>query len=154
VTAAFIGDILAAKINNLDLFVWAVSTFDINDSMSSIVCSVIAWNVNLKLLKYARSLGYDWEEFTCYLAAEKGNFELLKWTMRNGCLYENTTCRYAAFGGHLDIIKWLSKGNYILDRGGHRAFSSALSGGQLEVIEWLEKNIEKNTLHHGTILDL
>jgi hypothetical protein len=137
-------DILAAKINNLNLFSWAVSTFDMDDSVLSIVCSVIAWNGNLKLLKYARSLGYHWDELTCYLAAEKGNLKMLKWAMRKGCSYTNDTCEYAGFGGHLDIIKWLGKGNYLSGRGGYLAFSSAAYGGQLEVIEWFEKDIKKN----------
>ena len=49
------------------------------------VCTVVAKKGHLKVLKWARTNDYSWNEWTCAYAAEGGHLEVLQWARDNGC---------------------------------------------------------------------
>ncbi len=42
----------------------------------------------------------------CFKAARGGHLEVLKWARTQGFEWNDWTCVYAAKGGHLEVIKW------------------------------------------------
>ena len=49
------------------------------------VCEFSAQHGYLKLLKWARSQGCDWDATICFWAAKNGHSELLEWAISQGC---------------------------------------------------------------------
>ncbi len=37
------------------------------------------------MLKYVRSFGCHWDEYTCWMAAINGHADVLRWAIFNGC---------------------------------------------------------------------
>ena len=52
------------------------------------VCSEAANGGHLKVLKFARAHGCDWDEEVCANAAKNGHIEVLKWARTNGCVWD------------------------------------------------------------------
>nr|WIL04146.1 ankyrin repeat-containing protein [Cedratvirus lena] len=48
------------------------------------VCKIAAKNGYLKILQWARTNGYSWDEETCVYAAKGGHLEVLQWLRANG----------------------------------------------------------------------
>ncbi|SHO33507.1 Hypothetical protein BQ3484_439 [Cedratvirus A11] len=51
------------------------------------ICYLIAIKGKLQVLKWARSKGYLWDEWTCAYAARFGHLEMLQWARANGWFY-------------------------------------------------------------------
>nr|WIL03225.1 ankyrin repeat protein [Cedratvirus borely] len=51
------------------------------------ICYLIAIKGKLQVLKWARSKGYLWDEWTCAYAARFGHLEMLKWARANSRFY-------------------------------------------------------------------
>ncbi len=129
-------------------------------------CSKIAFEGNLKLLQWARTLNHPlrWTAKTCAKAAFGGHFEVLKWAHENGCRwnYETTsnavhngslemlqyarnngcpwdewTCTYAASFGRMDILEWARKNGCPWDQW---TCANAAAKGRLNVLQWLVAN--------------
>ena len=76
-------------------------------SVSSVgVCTEAARGGHLKMLKWARANGCNWNSCTCRDAASGGHLEVLKWARANGCGWNDETCYMAAAKGHFEILKW------------------------------------------------
>ena len=63
----------------------------------------------MEVLKWLRSEGCPWGEWTCKTAAKHGHLEVLKWLRSQDppCPWDEWACTKAAQGGHLDVLKWL-----------------------------------------------
>ena len=92
---------------------------------------------HLEMLKWLRSEGCPWDEWTCYGAAQGGHFEVLKWLGSEGCPWDEKACEAAAKGGHFEVLKWLRSEGCPWDE---RACVRAALGGHLDVLWWAIDN--------------
>ncbi len=74
----------------------------------SVICEVASGQGYLKVLKWARSHGLPWDEWTCYYAAANGHLEILQWARSQvpPCPWDSATCYIAAITKHLEILQW------------------------------------------------
>ena len=49
---------------------------------------------------------FDPDEYVFAYACKSGHLETVKWLRSEGCLWNEWTCRGAAEGGHLDVLRW------------------------------------------------
>ena len=92
-----------------------------------------------KIVKWARSIGYPWDEDTCTTAAGCGRIEILQWARANGCPYNEDTCAAAAKAGRLDILQWLHANDWPWDEW---TCMRAAENGYLEILNlWLQSKI-------------
>jgi hypothetical protein len=72
------------------------------------LCSLVAGQGYLNVVKWLRANGCDWDADTCEYAAKGGYLDVLKWARDNGCRWCNQTCvAAAAERGQLDVLNWL-----------------------------------------------
>src|SRR5579859_936134 len=64
-------------------------------------CHEIALRGYLTVLKWARSLNYNWNAWTCINAALNGHLDVLKWARSKGCKWCNQVSSAAALNGYL-----------------------------------------------------
>ena len=69
-------------------------------SKKKLICSRMARNGKLELLKFLRVQGCPWDRSTCSEAAKYGHLECLKYAHENGCPWDEKTCSKAARHGH------------------------------------------------------
>jgi hypothetical protein len=129
----------AAKEGQLSILEWMKmcflpEQFFINNKST---CDGAASGGHLKVLKWARKNGYDWDVYTCSCAAEFGHLEILKWARENGCCWNERTCSQAALNGHLDVLKWARENRCPWDK--WTCHNAALNG-HLKVLKWAKKN--------------
>lgn len=55
-------------------------------------CHKIALEGYLKILKFARKYGSEWDKKTCENAAKGGHLKVLKWARSKGCVWNSDTC--------------------------------------------------------------
>ena len=103
----------AAKRGRIDILEWAINNRCQVDTRK--LCDYTALSGNLDALKWARSKGYPWNEYTTAAAASSGNLEVLKWAHENGCKWNKHTCYNAALREHKDILKWSLKNGCPID---------------------------------------
>jgi hypothetical protein len=73
------------------------------------VCETAARHGRIEVLKWARSQGCPWDEYTYSLAAKNGHLEVLKWLRSQRCPWDKFICSWAADGGHLEVLQWVRK---------------------------------------------
>lgn len=61
---------------------------------------------NVECLKFARSLGYHWDESTCELAATSDNLECLKYAHENNCPWDDKIAIAASVYGSIKCLKY------------------------------------------------
>jgi hypothetical protein len=123
-------DELAAKYVNLDIFKWVVSTLCTVKSRR--VCYYVArYSGNVKLIRYAKVIGYPLYDSICDDAVKGGHFKILKWAKENNYNWSGKTCAEAAYGGHFKILKWARENNCPWDE---RTCSGAVIGGHFEAL--------------------
>jgi hypothetical protein len=119
---------------NLKVLKWAREN---GCEWNSWTCAYAARNGHLHVLKWARENGCPWDSHTCARAALNGHLEILKWARENGCEWNSWTCENAALNGHLHVLKWA------IENGcdwGLNLCRYAATGKQIHLIRWLKEN--------------
>lgn len=102
----------------------------------------IAESGNLRLLKYAISKKYYYNEDTFAFACKSGNREMLEYLINIGCPYDEWAISGAAEGNHFDIVKWLREKDCPWNA---LACVGAVINNNFEMLKWLrEKNCPWN----------
>jgi len=60
----------------------------------------------LKVLKWARENGCDWDANTCLYAAQNGHLEVLKWARENRYEWDKEKCIQAA-AKNVELVNWI-----------------------------------------------
>ena len=92
---------------------------------------------HLEVLKWLRSVGFQWNERICAFAAMGGHLEELKWLRANGCPWDEETCECAAYNGHLEMLQWLRANGCPRDK---KTLILARARGHLEFVNWATAN--------------
>lgn len=95
-----------------------------------------AKNGYLDLLKWARSKGCTWDEYTCAAAAMGGHLETLKF-LRMGedkCPWDISICWHAARNGHINILQWAKINDCRWD---NMTCAYVIKHKHSEVLQWL-----------------
>ena len=106
-------------------------------TLSSELMYNVCENGNLELIKWLRSKGGPWGEWTCALAAFEGNLELLQWLRSQGCPWDERTCSHAAIEGYLELIQWARSQGCPWDKG---TCTNAAKGGHLKLLQWVRSH--------------
>lgn len=91
---------------------------------------------NIKVLQWAHSKDFIFDERTCAFAAESGYMDIIQWLHEKGCPWDKRTTWVAAHNGHLDILKWILEKDCQYDMG---VCARSAFGGHLEMIKWLHE---------------
>ena len=102
-------------------------------SKKKLICSRMARNGKLELLKFLRVQGCPWDRSTCSEAAKNGHLECLKYLHENGCPWDDWTCSSAAFNGHLECLKYAHENGCPWDE---NTCSNAVKNGHLECLKY------------------
>jgi len=104
---------------------------------NSSLCSAIASEGSLELLKWAISNGYqkNWTIGAC--AASNGHLEILEWIHSKRDLECINICFWAARRGQLDVLIWAKTNDYKWDS---ETSMTAILNKHLLVYEWLQIN--------------
>ena len=92
----------------------------------------------IKLLKFARQNGHEWDIKSCIKAALGGHFNILKWLRSQDppCPWNELTCSAAVNGGHFNILKWLRSQDPPCPWN-ERSCKYAAENGNLDILKWL-----------------
>ena len=104
------------------------------------ICAFAAMGGHLEELKWLRANGCPWDEETCEFAATGGtggHLEVLQWARANGCQWGTSTCVFAAMRGHLDVLQWARANGCPWIS---LTCTAAAEGGHLEVMQWARAN--------------
>ena len=100
-------------------------------------CGLAASNGYLNLIKWARTNGCPWSEYTSARAARGGHLEVLQWLRANGCPWTATICSNAAAGGHLEVLQWARTNGCPWNEW---TCCGAAQGGHLVMLQWARTN--------------
>jgi len=98
--------------NNLNALV--ASNYS-GDKRNTVFCSHASSKGYLEILKWLRSEGYHWDEWTCSLAAENGHLDVLKWARENGCSWDDLTYFFAIRNKHFHVSRWAKDNSCPID---------------------------------------
>eukprot|EP00611_Tribonema_gayanum_P011141 TRINITY_DN2129_c0_g2_i1.p1 TRINITY_DN2129_c0_g2~~TRINITY_DN2129_c0_g2_i1.p1 ORF type:complete len:572 (-),score=80.44 TRINITY_DN2129_c0_g2_i1:74-1753(-) len=101
--------------------------------MSSIT-DTAASGGHLEVLQWLRSVGCNWDTWTCAAAAEGGHLRVLQYVHDNGCPWDAQTCSAAARGGHLDVLRYARQQGCPWEA--EEISELAAKGGHLAVLRW------------------
>jgi hypothetical protein len=101
--------ISAASQNNFELLKWCINYYRDPCPLDVMICSCVAENGNLKMLKWVRKKGCPWDEYTCIEAARYDHIKLLKWAHQNGCRWNEEVCNCMIRNGRFGVLKWVRK---------------------------------------------
>lgn len=107
------------------------------------VCGVAAGRGDLKMLKFLRGQGAEFNDFTSKNAAKGGNVEVLQFCLDGGCPFNNEECCAEAVKfGKLDALKWMKenlKGVEFVGNFGTKITIAALeAGNNMDLLQWLK----------------
>ena len=127
-------------------------------------CTVAAGFGNVHVLRWARSVGCSWDEYTCHAAAKGGQLEAMQWLRDNGCPWDEKTSAGAGTCPKVEMIEWVHTsgcpwsnmtcanaarcGNLVVLQWARQHFcpwnewtcQEAAAGGHLEVLAWARAN--------------
>ena len=93
---------------------------------------------HFEVIKWLRSEGCYWDEFSSSLVASSGNLKLLKWAKKDGMPWsDELVCEGASGGGKLEILRWSHARNE--DCLGKKCCDFAARFGHLKVLRWLRR---------------
>jgi len=70
------------------------------------VCHQAAAGGQLSSLKWARSVGYSWDDLVCARAASAGSYKVFVWAVTHGCPWDEKECICKA-RGNAEIVQWI-----------------------------------------------
>jgi len=101
------------------------------------ICAGIAYQGDIKMLRWARQSGFKWNYISCIWAAHKGQIEMLKWLKLNGCYYMHYVCETAALFGRLDVLQWARLNGCSWNS---NVCAQASKMGHLHILKWARLN--------------
>ena len=75
-------------------------------------CAISVYLESMELLKWVRSLNFDWNQKTCERAAINGNLEILQYALKEKCPPGEDLVETASANGHFEMVKWLVENDY------------------------------------------
>lgn len=90
---------------------------------------------NLRLLKYFREQGCDWDD-ACFFSARFGHLQCLKYAHENGCEWDHRIYTCCADGGHIDCFEYALKNNCPGDPKCRWICIMAAQQGHLELLKY------------------
>lgn len=94
-------------------------------------------NGNLDVLKYIKSIGYNWGDMNYIHAIKNGHLHILKWAKETGSRLIISICANAATYGQLEILKWARENGH---GWGRNICMNASQYGHLHILEWAIEN--------------
>ena len=89
------------------------------------------------LLKWARKLNFQWDEWACMWMAVTGRLDCLRYAHEHGCPWNLMASALAAENGHLDCLRYLHENGCFWDSD---ICTATAKNGHLECLKYLHEN--------------
>lgn len=99
--------------------------------------ALIAAEGNLRLLKWGREHGCEWDGWTCACAAANGHLQVLQYAHENGCPWDEDTCDEAAVNGYSECLKYAYENSCPWD---YLTCECAVRAGNWEFLRYAHEN--------------